>query len=120
MGDPVKIIDLAKRMIEISGHEPGRDIRIEVVGIRPGEKLHEELFNVDEKVHSTRYGKVMRATRAPLDPGRLSDGLDSLRARVANRDGDSVDALLWDALGMGREFRTDRESTNDVTVDRKG
>ncbi|MCB0882208.1 MAG: polysaccharide biosynthesis protein [Thermoleophilia bacterium] len=120
MGEPVRIMDLAHRMIEISGHEPGKDIRVEVVGIRPGEKLHEELFNVDEKVHSTRYGKVMRATRAPLDPGRLEDGLDQLRHRVASRDGDSVDALLWGALGMGREFRADLESTTHTANDREG
>ena len=71
MGDPVKIIDLARRMIELSGHEPGRDIAIDVVGIRPGEKLHEELFNVDEEVRPTRYAKIMRATRPALDSAVL-------------------------------------------------
>ncbi len=53
MGDPVRIIDLARRMIELSGHEPGRDIAIEVVGIRPGEKLHEELFGEEERPQPT-------------------------------------------------------------------
>ena len=44
MGEPVRIIDLAHQMIHLSGREPGRDIAVEIVGIRPGEKLHEELF----------------------------------------------------------------------------
>ena len=64
MGEPVRIMDLARRTIELAG----QDVAIEIVGIRPGEKLHEELFNVDEEVRPTRYGKIMRATRPPLDP----------------------------------------------------
>src|SRR5918996_5152113 len=51
MGDPVRIVDLAHNMIKLSGQEPGRDIAIEVVGRRPGEKIHEELFNPDERPH---------------------------------------------------------------------
>ena len=95
MGEPVKIIDLATRMIELSGKEPGRDIAIEVVGIRPGEKLHEELFNVDEEVRPTRYGKIMRATRPPIDPAELRTGLDELGAARRRRP---ARAGLRDAL----------------------
>ncbi len=120
MGEPVRILDLAHRMIEISGHEPGKDIRVEIVGIRPGEKLHEELFNVDEQVRPTRYAKVMRATRTPLDPRRLQEGLEALRDRAESRDGESVDALLWGALGLGRDFRLDHESTDHANAERKG
>ena len=65
MGEPVRIMDLAGRLIELAGGP----IAIEIVGIRPGEKLHEELFNVDEEVRPTRYGKIMRATRPPSTRG---------------------------------------------------
>lgn len=75
MGDPVRIMDLAENMIRLSGREPGRDIAIEVVGIRPGEKLHEELFNLDEHVQTTRYGRILRATRPALDPVAIRVGL---------------------------------------------
>jgi FlaA1/EpsC-like NDP-sugar epimerase len=102
MGEPVKIIDLARRMIELSGHEPGVDIAIEVVGIRPGEKLHEELFNVDEEVRPTRYGKIMRATRPAIDPDRLRRSMDELERLVADGRPEPVAAALWKLLRGGR------------------
>ena len=68
MGDPVKIIDLARNMIRLSGHEPDEDIAIEVVGRRPGEKIHEELFNPGERPQPTPAEKILVAERDPLDP----------------------------------------------------
>ena len=69
MGEPVGIIDLAEAMIRLSGLEPGKDIAIEVIGRRPGEKLHEELFNPDERPIPTAAEKIVRAERPPLEPG---------------------------------------------------
>ncbi len=68
MGDPVKIVDLAKTMIRLSGLEPERDIAIETVGARPGEKLHEDLFNPYERPQPTPAQKIVRAEHEPLDP----------------------------------------------------
>jgi FlaA1/EpsC-like NDP-sugar epimerase len=78
MGEPVKIIDLARDMIRLSGLEPERDIAIEVVGIRPGEKLDEDLFESWETVAPTAHAKVRRATRPTIDAGWLEGRLDSL------------------------------------------
>lgn len=61
MGKPVKIIDLAKRMIMLSGKEPDVDIRIEYTGLRPGEKLYEELLSNSENVMPTYHDKIMIA-----------------------------------------------------------
>jgi FlaA1/EpsC-like NDP-sugar epimerase len=94
MGEPVRIMDLARRTIELSG----QDVTIEIVGIRPGEKLHEELFNVDEEVRPTRYGKIMRATRPRLDPRALRDGLEELARRVAVGRPEPVAQALWSTL----------------------
>ena len=118
MGEPVRIMDLARRMIELSGNEPGRDIGIEVVGIRPGEKLHEELFNVDEEVTPTRYGKIMRATRPPIDPGVLGRGLDELARRVTDGRPEPVAEALWIALRGGRvpEHRGESPVTRPSTT----
>jgi FlaA1/EpsC-like NDP-sugar epimerase len=68
MGEPVAIVELAKAMIRLSGFEPDRDIAIEVVGARPGEKLHEELFNPFERPQPTPAEKILRAERPRLDP----------------------------------------------------
>jgi len=68
MGEPVKIIELAENMIRLSGQEPGVDIAIDIVGRRPGEKLHEELFNPDERPLPTPAEKIVAASRPPLDP----------------------------------------------------
>jgi FlaA1/EpsC-like NDP-sugar epimerase len=66
MGEPVKIVDLARAMIDLSGLDPDRDIDIEIVGSRPGEKLHEELFNSYERAVPTDAEKILRAERDPL------------------------------------------------------
>ncbi len=68
MGDPVRIIDLAETMIRLSGFEPERDIAIEIVGARPGEKFHEDLFNPYERPQPTPAQKILRAEQDPLDP----------------------------------------------------
>jgi FlaA1/EpsC-like NDP-sugar epimerase len=68
MGEPVGILELAKTMIHLSGLEPERDIAIEIVGARPGEKLHEELFNPYERLQPTPAQKILRAAREPLEP----------------------------------------------------
>jgi FlaA1/EpsC-like NDP-sugar epimerase len=90
MGEPVKIIDLARDMIRLSGLEPDRDIAIEVVGIRPGEKLDEDLFERWETVQPTAHAKVRRATRPTIDAGWLEGRLDSLEQLAL--DGDTLRA----------------------------
>jgi len=66
MGEPVRILDLARAMIDLSGLDPDRDIDIEIVGARPGEKLNEELFNSYEKPRPTGAEKIRLAEREPL------------------------------------------------------
>jgi FlaA1/EpsC-like NDP-sugar epimerase len=66
MGEPVRIVELARAMIELSGLDPERDIDVEIVGRRPGEKLHEELFNVYEQPRATSAEKILLAEREPL------------------------------------------------------
>jgi hypothetical protein len=62
----VRILDLARAMIDLSGLDPDRDIDIEIVGSRPGEKLHEELFNAYERPRQTSAEKILLAEREPL------------------------------------------------------
>jgi FlaA1/EpsC-like NDP-sugar epimerase len=68
MGEPVKIVELAEAMIRLSGLEPDRDIAIEFVGARPGEKFHEDLFNPHERPQPTPAQRIVRAEHEPIDP----------------------------------------------------
>jgi FlaA1/EpsC-like NDP-sugar epimerase len=88
MGEPVKILDLARNMIRLSGKRPDEDIPIDFVGVRPGEKLHEVLWNEGEEVVPTAHPKILAATRPAVDPAWLEEELDEL-ARLA----DSGDTL---------------------------
>ncbi len=78
MGNPVRILDLARDMIELSGLAPDKDIAIEIVGRRPGEKLHEELFNRYERPQPTPAEKIMLAEREPLDPDLVAGIFDAI------------------------------------------
>jgi len=78
MGDPVRIIELARNMIRLAGLEPDVDIGIEIIGRRPGEKIHEELFNPGERPEPTPADKIMSAVRPPLGP----DWVESAFARI--------------------------------------
>jgi FlaA1/EpsC-like NDP-sugar epimerase len=87
MGDPVKIVELAHNMIRLAGYEPEVDIAIEYVGARPGEKLHEELFNSEERAQPTAANRIVRAVRqAPLDPEWVNATLSRLEALVSSGD----------------------------------
>src|SRR3954470_16911785 len=91
MGDPVRILDLAHDMIRLSGLEPERDIPIVFSGIRPGEKLHEGLFEDSEEVERTHHDKLMRARRSPISPEWLESELDAVERFV--NEGDEPAAL---------------------------
>jgi FlaA1/EpsC-like NDP-sugar epimerase len=100
MGEPVKIVDLACNMIRLSGREPRlpndhetgpRDIALRFVGVRPGEKLHEVLWDADESVGDTVNPKIMRLSRPPIDEAWLHDQLRDL-ARLAD-EGDTLEVV---------------------------
>jgi FlaA1/EpsC-like NDP-sugar epimerase len=82
MGTPVRILDLAHNMIRLSGKEPERDIAIEFIGARPGEKLHEELWGDGEDAVPTAHSKILRCATQPVDPGWLDDELAELERLV--------------------------------------
>jgi FlaA1/EpsC-like NDP-sugar epimerase len=87
MGEPVRILDLARNMITLAGYEPDVDVAIEFSGPRPGEKLREELFNSDEKARPTTAERIVRAVRArPLDPDWVGRSVDRLESLVASGD----------------------------------
>ena len=82
MGEPVKIVDLAKRMIRLSGFTLGKDLDIAFTGLRPGEKLYEELLGNAENTVPTHHEKIMIAKIKAGDYGHLQAGLHRLEQHL--------------------------------------
>jgi FlaA1/EpsC-like NDP-sugar epimerase len=82
----VRILELAQTMIELSGLDPDRDIAVEIIGRRPGEKLHEELFNPYERPQPTPAEKILRAEREPRVPQAVDDMFDQIGLLVLEGD----------------------------------
>jgi FlaA1/EpsC-like NDP-sugar epimerase len=95
MGQPVRILDLAKRMIRLSGYRVGVDIPIEIVGRRSGEKLDEELSTPEEEVLSTSHPHIHRLAPVSTPKEALDSRLLRLREAAARRDGENVRDLLF-------------------------
>ncbi|HSB40163.1 MAG TPA: nucleoside-diphosphate sugar epimerase/dehydratase [Gaiellaceae bacterium] len=91
MGEPVRILDLAMQMIRLSGKDPERDIEVEIVGSRPGEKLHEELWGEGEVAEPTAHPKIMRVRGPIVDAVWLQDELAELERLV--REGETLDVV---------------------------
>ena len=79
MGDPVKIVDLARQLIELSGLVPDEDIDIEFVGLRPGEKLFEELQHTDENTKPTEHDKIFCFVSEPKKLEEVQAIFDGLK-----------------------------------------
>ena len=86
MGEPVKILDLAKDMIRLSGLEPDRDIAVVFVGMRPGEKLFEEMLTAEEGTVATQNKKIFRANLSQVSEDALKNAIDSLESAVYKKD----------------------------------
>jgi len=91
MGDPVRILDLAMQMIRLSGKDPERDVNVEIVGSRPGEKLHEELWGPGETTVPTAHPKIMRVSGPVVDPLWLQEELGELEQLV--QDGETLEVV---------------------------
>jgi FlaA1/EpsC-like NDP-sugar epimerase len=102
MGEPVKIIDLARNMVRLAGHEvrdtgnPNGDIDIVVTGLRPGEKLYEELLIADENAQPTGHPKIMKAVEPGVDEQRFETLMGQLEDFVARGDDQAMRKLLFD------------------------
>ena len=106
MGEPVRILDLARNMIRLAGYEPETEIAIEIVGVRAGEKIHEELLNGEESAHPTAADRIMRAVReGPLDPEWVERTVERLETLVASGDEAGLAEHVVAVMGAGDSVR---------------
>ena len=98
MGEPMRIVYLAEQMIRLSGKVPGKDVAIEFIGARPGEKLSEKLFHPAEPLSSTGHEKILLARRRPLDHAGFPEQLAELRKACDAFDEPALGRILADLV----------------------
>ena len=94
MGEPIKIYNLARQMIRLAGYDPDNDIKIEVIGLRPGEKLYEELFYESEEYTGTQHPKILLADSLKANWELLETQIDQIVSLCENRDIEKLIELL--------------------------
>jgi FlaA1/EpsC-like NDP-sugar epimerase len=132
MGEPIRILDLARKLIRLSGLQPDRDIGIEFTGIRPGEKLIEELSSPTEQLAPTSHSNVSRVVFSePADLGRITETLTELQQTVSTRNQIRMihllkelvpeytpdSALLTDPISMQENLLISEESEQDFRLE---
>jgi FlaA1/EpsC-like NDP-sugar epimerase/lipopolysaccharide/colanic/teichoic acid biosynthesis glycosyltransferase len=94
MGEQVRILDVAEQLIRLSGLRPGVDIPIRYIGLRPGEKLEEELLTDQERTRLTEHKKIFRLELDPVEPGQVEELLEEMAERVHQAEPDELRVLL--------------------------
>ncbi len=113
MGEPVKIAYLAEQMIRLSGKVPGEDIEIAYTGLRPGEKLFEELFHEKEALQSTNHRKILLARYREVDWESLNNIMQQMREACALLDVSALRSLLKELVP---EWGSDRGEAEKPTA----
>jgi FlaA1/EpsC-like NDP-sugar epimerase len=102
MGEPVRILDLARNMIRLAGYEPDVDIAIEFIGERAGEQLHERLLGDDERAEPTAAARITRAVKAePISADRVERALVELEALIGSGDETNLAQRVVEAISPG-------------------
>ncbi len=124
MGEPIKIVDLARDLITLSGFTPGEDIEIVFTGVRPGEKLFEELALEGEDMAPTSHEKIAVWKKAPIERDKLLQGLEKLSGLCQCPDGEKIRSALKELVPEyqynGSPGRQDREEQTFSKGDTEG
>lgn len=116
MGEPVKIMDLARDLIKLSGLKVGEDIEIEVSGLRPGEKLYEELLHDNEDNISTEHERIFITRLEDIDINILDNAIKEFELKVRNGDTSGIINLLVELVGT---YKPNRDNIREAVFNRK-
>ncbi|WP_083335025.1 polysaccharide biosynthesis protein [Romboutsia timonensis] len=118
MGEPVKIVDLAKNLITLSGLEPDVDIKIEYTGLRPGEKLYEELLMSEEGLSKTYNEKIFIGRQIDIDGNKVEKHLQMLKRVVDIEEVDLIESLMREFVPtyIRPEDVNGRENIDEVAI----
>jgi FlaA1/EpsC-like NDP-sugar epimerase len=94
MGEPVKILDLAKDMIRFSGYEPDKDIAIIFIGKRPGEKLFEEILSSEEGATATKNQRIFVARQSSFDAQKISEEISEMLRFIKEGNNETAVKIL--------------------------
>jgi FlaA1/EpsC-like NDP-sugar epimerase len=100
MGEPLPILDLARRVIRLSGRVPGKDVPITIVGARPGEKLVEEIINTSEEVVASEHPSISLYRPAPPDPLLLRRAIRELEGLALEGAPDELSVRIKELAGV--------------------
>lgn len=106
MGEPVKIYDMAVKLIKLSGLEPNVDIQIKVTGLRPGEKLYEELLMAEEGLEQTKHDKIYIAAPMDIDITMINQKLNELSELLetsTNEQRDKIKTVIKEVVPTFKE-----------------
>ena len=104
MGEPVKIVDLATQMIELSGYRVGEDIEIQFSGLRPGEKLFEEISHQQERLTETEHPKILRFVCHPPDLSQVEEFLSRLQLKLNNAEPSEIKRSIQEFVPEYRAY----------------
>ncbi len=107
MGRPIRILDMARDLIRLQGYEPEKDIPIQFIGLRPGEKLYEELITEGEGIVSTSHEKIMVLRGNSCDPGMIVKSIEELLAEIHCLDEASIKRRLGDIVPEYKEYKAE-------------
>ncbi|WP_052356446.1 UDP-N-acetylglucosamine 4,6-dehydratase family protein [Faecalimicrobium dakarense] len=113
MGVPIKILDLAKKIIKINGFTPEKDIKIKIIGLRPGEKLYEEILMQEEVVEKTKNNKIFISKAVKFDKSKLDLNLKKLEEIIDSENDDMISIIKDIVPNYMKEDMDEKSAVNN-------
>ena len=114
MGEPIKIYDMAKKLIKLSGYEPNVTMQIKITGLRPGEKLYEEILMNEEGLEATKHDKIHVAEPLNITMEQFEEKLDKLESLLEESSNDDISNIRKTMKQIVPTFKLKEEEKNNI------